>query len=124
MRLWYSVLMRCFPAEFRAEFEDEIMEAMRQQRLRLCQEDAGLSVTFRFHLFATTDLMRAIGIQRRAQLARLASVILFVAAAGNIGYDLAHPYANMGIQAWLTTVAAVVLSVHLFRTAERRRRLG
>lgn len=122
MRLWYGMLIRCLPAEFRAEFGDEMLNVMRQQRSVL--PNAGWLQLARFHLFATADLLRAVGLQRRALVKRLASVVLFLAAAANIAYDLANPKLDMGVLAWLVTIAAISWSLLLSRAARRPRRLG
>lgn len=119
---WYTLLVRLFPSDFRAEFGREVTTLILEQRANLSSER--LSHRLRFHVMATFDLLRAAGIQWRPSLLRLMSIILFIAATANLGYDLANPKLSMGVFAWAMTFAAIISSLFMADAAVRRRRTG
>jgi hypothetical protein len=120
--LWYTVLVRLFPADFRAEFGREVKAVILEQRANLWVE--GPVQLLWFHVTATADLVRAAAMQWRPAILRLMSAIVLIAALANVGYDLAHPKLSMGYFAWGLTLIAVASSGLMFSAAERRRRHG
>ena len=64
--LWYAVLLRLFPSDFRAEFGPEVTAVILEQRAHLSGEH--LTPRLWFHFMATTDLLRAAGLQWRPAL--------------------------------------------------------
>jgi hypothetical protein len=121
-RRWYAMLLRLFPADFRTGFGREVASTIEYQRTNL--PDERWRHVLRFHILTSIDLLRAVGLQRRPILKRLASGALLVAAVSNVGYDLANPRLSMGVPAWALTLMAVASSFLMSVTADRHRRPG
>ena len=125
-----GVVLRAYPASFRAHYAREMLVTLRDQRRALPKSDRW-SVA-RFWARSVADLLRSAAVERiasgRASAASLgrrgvlrsaSGLVLLLLAVANVAYDLAHPTLTMGLQAILLTTLSALAGVGLLR----RRRL-
>jgi hypothetical protein len=108
-----GVVLRAYPAPFRAHYAHEILTTLRDQRRAL--GSLRLWATAAFWARAFIDLLRAAATERiadardrasitRGRIARRSLGVLLVAfAIGNVVYDVAEPKLRMGVLAMLLT---------------------
>jgi len=125
-----GVVLRAYPAPFRAHYEHEILTTLRDQRRALGSVQAWAAAAF----WARTliDLLRSAATERicdardRGSIARgrrvvrhVFGVLLVGFAIGNVVYDVAEPKLRMGRFAMLVTGVSGLAGLRLLR---RRRR--
>jgi hypothetical protein len=108
-----GVVLRAYPASFRAHYAHEILTTLRDQRRALGRVRSW--ATAAFWARALLDLLRAAATERiadareRASIApgrvarRSLGVLLLAFAIGNVVYDVAEPKLRMGMLAMLLT---------------------
>lgn len=118
------LVLRAYPASFRAHYAQEILFTLHDQRRALSDTDRW-SVA-RFWARALADLLRSAAVERiasaRAIVASLGSrgtpriasgfVLLFF-AIGNVAYDVSEPKLSMGVLAILLTTLSGLAGVRL-----------
>jgi len=119
--VWYSLLVRGFPAEFRDRFGGEMLEVIEAQARASSRND---EAALRFHLEATVDLLRALATERGRDVLRAGGWALLTLGFANIAYDIAQPTLSMGYFAWALTLIALSSGYLLSATPSRRRRPG
>ena len=113
----YRILLRLYPAEFRREFETDVLRLIAQD----LEGSAGFLRLAR-HMSATLDLVISLIHQCAADCRRAAGWVLLGFAAANVGYDVAMPNLSMGYFAWAVTLIAIASGVLLSTSASRPRR--
>jgi len=108
-----GVVLRAYPAGFRAHYAHEILTTLRDQRRALDSEPCW--ATSAFWARALIDLLRSAATERiadardRPSIAaghvarRFLGVLLVGFAIGNVVYDVAEPKLRMGVLAMLLT---------------------
>ena len=108
-----GVVLRAYPAEFRAHYAHEILTTLRDQRRALDSEPCW--ATSAFWARVLIDLLRSAATERiadardRPSIAaghvarRFLGVLLVGFAIGNVVYDVAEPKLRMGVLAMLLT---------------------
>src|SRR5689334_13260899 len=109
----FGVVLRAYPAAFRARYASEILATLRDQRHALGSVGFWASTTFWTRVLV--DLLQSAATERIAsarecafvapgRVARLSIGVLLVACAvGNVVYDVSEPKLRMGIFAMLVT---------------------
>ena len=120
--MWYRVLLRAFPSDFRRMFGAEVLQTLDAQRHAI--DGGGLGARVQFHLEATADLLRALARERSLDLARAMGWCCLVLSTGNVAYDIAMPKLRMGWYAWALTLIVAAAGVILASPSPGRRRPG
>jgi hypothetical protein len=122
------VVLRAFPAAFRARYGDELWQCIRDARRDLGEES--VAVTIRFWVLIVADLGRSALMERcrsvtreswSLALRRTAGVFLLAAALGNVAYDSMSIKLSMGVFVALLTLLSAVTGVMLMRTPGKGR---
>ena len=119
-----AVVLRAYPASFRAHYAREMLVTLHDQR-RALPDTSGWNVA-RFWARALADLLRSALIERiasggaslallgRRGAPRIVSGLVFLFfAVGNVAYDLAEPKLSMGVLAIALTMVSGVAGVGL-----------
>jgi hypothetical protein len=118
-----GVVLRAYPAPFRAHYAHEILVTLRDQRRALGSVRRWAVVAFWAR--ALIDLLRAAGTERiadardRASTApspvarRVLGVLLVGLAIGNVVYDVTEPKLRMGVFAMLLTLLSGLAGLRL-----------
>jgi uncharacterized membrane protein len=118
-----GVVLRAYPAPFRAHYAHEMLVTLRDQRRALGSVQAWAAAAF----WARTliDLLRSAATERmcdardRGSMAwgrvarRCLGVLLLGLAIGNVAYDVAEPKLRMGVLAMLITALSGLAGLRL-----------
>jgi hypothetical protein len=105
-----GVVLRAYPASFRAHYAHEILTTLRDQRRALGSVRRWATATF--WVRALIDLLRSAATERIAAARdrapgrvarRFLGFLLVTFAVGNVAYDVAEPKLRMGVFAMLLT---------------------
>ena len=119
-----AVVLRVYPASFRAHYARELLLTLHDQRRALPDTD-GWSVA-KFWARAVADLLRSAAVERiasshasaaslsrRGVLRNASGLLLVFCAVGNVAYDLSEPKLSMGVLAILLTALSGLAGVGL-----------
>jgi hypothetical protein len=119
-----AIVLRAYPASFRAAYARELLLTLRDQRRALSNTD-GWGVA-KFWARALADLLRSAAVERMTSgHARVASLgrrgalrvasgwLLLSLALGNVAYDVSEPKLSMGAFAILITAVSGLAGVRL-----------
>ena len=123
---WYSGLLLLYPSAFRRRFGAEMLRVLTDE---LQANSMSRRERWWRHCRATCDVM-GVGIRERVagvtMVIRAIGILLVIAAAMQVIYDLATPKLSMGVQAWALTLIVCSFGVALITATTRtdRRRYG